>query len=54
MTYCRLAELLVGHLLGEVGPHQDGHWDAQQPADHPGDELDTTAVGMVKALHNKV
>lgn len=48
-TNSRLAELLVGDLVGNVGPHQHTHGDAQLVHDHVGDELETVGA-LLNAL----
>lgn len=36
-----LAELLIGHLVSDVRPHEDGHGDAQFAPDDLRDQLQT-------------
>lgn len=39
LTDCRLTELLVRHLAGDVGPHEDTDVDLQFLSDDVRDEL---------------
>lgn len=48
-TDCRLAELLVGDLVGNVGAHQHTHGDTQLVHDHVGDEFETISA-LLNAL----
>lgn len=48
-TDCGLAELLVGDLVGNVGPHQHTHGDTQLVHDHVRDEFETIGV-LLNAL----
>lgn len=39
LTNCGLTKLLIGNLIGNVGPHQHAHGDAKLLLDHVRNEL---------------